>query len=480
MTYTQLLALVQAAKPRINICADSGYVTDGDVFVAIKGTQVDGHEYIDAAIDNGAAYIVCHAPPPPVSVPAIVVENSAVAFGQLAQASFGNPASKITSLAVTGTNGKTTVCYLVRSIIEAANQKCGMIGTINYDTGDRSIPAPLTTPDAATIASLQQQMVNASTKFMAIEASSHALSQHRLAGINFTAAAFTNLTGDHLDYHQTLEQYLKAKSVLFENLPIHGVSILNAQSPQAKVIAKQTDSRILWYAIDAPADITAHIDSMDVTGAKYQLNFDGQKQTVTTTLTGKHNISNQLAAAGLCLAAGFDLSTIAKGLSSIDRVPGRLDAIDLGQPFSVLVDYAHTDDALKNVMETLKPLCKGRLIVLFGCGGDRDKTKRPRMAAIAEQLADIVIVTSDNPRTESPVQIIADIAAGFTGDDISNITIEPDRKKAIEYAIQIAAKDDIVLLAGKGHEDYQIIGKEKTHFDDKEIAAQAIKDLEQQ
>ena len=469
-------------NPKPNICADSRQITKGDIFVAVDGTNVDGHDFIDAAINNGAAYIVCQKKPPTDGVIAVLVEDSAIALAELAQARFNNPAAKLTNLAVTGTNGKTTVCYLVRAIIEAANQKCGMIGTVTYDTGNTSKPAPLTTPDAVSIADLQSQMVDANVKYMAIEASSHALVQKRLASINFTAAAFTNLTGDHLDYHKTTKEYLNAKITLFANLPIHGVSILNAQSPQALTIAARTNARTLFYAIDdpdnitdKPADITAKIVAMNVAGAVYQLQFNGQVKTVSTKLTGRHNISNQLAAAGLCLAAGFELPTIAKGLSSIDCVPGRLDAIDLGQPYSVLVDYAHTDDALSNVLQTLKPLCKSRLIVLFGCGGDRDKTKRPRMAKVAEEFADIVIVTSDNPRTESAQQIIDDIVKGFSNPNADNIIIEPDRKAAIEIAINTAGKNDIVLLAGKGHEDYQIIGKEKIHFDDKEAAAKAIK-----
>ncbi|MCK5000972.1 MAG: UDP-N-acetylmuramoyl-L-alanyl-D-glutamate--2,6-diaminopimelate ligase, partial [Anaerohalosphaera sp.] len=306
---------------------------------------------------------------------------------------------------------------------------------------------------------------------------SHALSQNRLAAINFKAAAFTNLTGDHLDYHKTPEQYLKAKTALFTSLPIHAIAVLNAQSPEAETIAQQTNARVLWYAVDAPADITAHVESMTVTGTTYKLTFNGRTLTVKSKLTGLHNISNQLAAAGLCIAAGFELPSIAYGLSTITSVPGRLDAVKLGQPFTVLVDYAHTDDALKNVLKTLKPLCKSRLITVFGCGGDRDKTKRPRMAKVAQTYSDIIIVTSDNPRSEPPRQIIEDITAGFTKNNSDNITIEPDRKTAIQTAIKAAKNDDIILIAGKGHEDYQIIGDDKIHFDDKQIAAQAIKEL---
>jgi UDP-N-acetylmuramoyl-L-alanyl-D-glutamate--2,6-diaminopimelate ligase len=328
-------------------------------------------------------------------------------------------------------------------------------------------------------------MLNNGAKYMVIEASSHALSQNRLAGINFKAAAFTNLAGDHLDYHKTEEDYLFAKTILFSTLSSDAVAVLNKQSPHAESIAKQTGAKILWYSIDAPANIIAHIESMDTGGTVFNIDYAGQSAIVTTPLLGLYNVSNCLAAAGLCLAAGFDLETIAAGLSTLKTIPGRLEKIDFNCDFSVLVDYAHTDDALKNVLSTLKPLCKGKLIAVFGCGGDRDKTKRPRMAKIAEQLADFIIVTSDNPRTENPNEIIKDIITGFdtqlsASTSIEHpvsgieIIIEPDRKKAITSAIRTAGKNDIVLIAGKGHETYQIIGKKKFDFSDKQIAIEYL------
>ncbi len=474
MTFEELLSLILSGNPP-QIRTDSRAVKDGDVFVAVKGTVYDGHDFIDRVVANGAGYIVCERE---TQHEAIVVDDSAEAAAILAQAAAGNPASKLTNLAVTGTNGKTTVAFLVRSCIRQAGEKCGLIGTVIYDTcSGRDREAALTTPDCLTIAAGQQEMVKNGAKYMVIEASSHALDQNRLAQINFKAAAFTNLTGDHLDYHKTKEEYLAAKTRLFSSLSADAVAVLNRESPEAEYIATKTPAKVLWYGIDKYADLIAHIESMDVNGAIFSLEYTGQCVVVKSPLLGRYNISNHLAAAGLCLAAGFDMETVATGLSALQVVPGRLEKINWDGPFSVLVDYAHTDDALKNVLETLKPLCKGKLRVVFGCGGDRDRTKRPRMARVAEQLADFVYVTSDNPRTENPTDIINDILTGFMNRDLQAITIQPDRAKAIELAIKNASKDDIVLIAGKGHETYQIIGKNKIHFSDKEIAAECLNKL---
>jgi len=475
MTFDELLSLVSSEySPQIR--TDSRNVKNGDIFVAVKGTVYDGHDFIDRAIANGAKYIVCERD---TQNEVVVVDNSAEAAAILAQAAAGNPTLRLTNLAVTGTNGKTTVAFLVRSCIRQAGEKCGLIGTVVYDTcSGRDCEAALTTPDCLTIAAGQQEMVKNSAEYMVIEASSHALDQNRLAQINFKAAAFTNLSGDHLDYHKTKEEYLAAKTKLFSALSADAVAVLNRESPEAEYIATKTPAKVLWYGVEKNVDLIAHIESMDVKGTVFTLEYDGRSATVKTALLGRYNISNHLAAAGLCLAAGFDLETIAAGLSALQVIPGRLEKINWNGPFSVLVDYAHTDDALKNVLETLKPLCKGKLRVVFGCGGDRDKTKRPRMARVAEQLADVVYVTSDNPRTENPDEIINDITAGFqrrTHDALRmTIVIEPDRAKAIELAIKSACKDDIVLIAGKGHETYQIIGKNKIHFSDMEIAQQFL------
>ncbi len=481
MTFDELLAVVSGDAPP-GIRTDSRLVQAGDVFIAIAGRAADGHQFIDQALANGARYIVCqrsNGAAPPAA--AVVVENSAQAAGVLAQASRGRPASKLTNLAVTGTNGKTTVAFLVHACITHAGPRCGLMGTVVYDTGSGARAASLTTPDALTIAEMQQSMVEAGAEYMVIEASSHALDQDRLAGIDFTAAAFTNLSGDHLDYHQTADKYLAAKTRLFSALSPEATAVLNRHAPESQTIAQRTRARICWYAVDEKADLTARVESMTVDGARFTLEYEGQQAPVRTPLLGAYNVANHLAAAGLCLAAGFDLPTVAAGLSSLKAIPGRLERVG-GGGFSVLVDFAHTDDALQNVLTTLKPLCRGRLIVVFGCGGDRDKTKRPRMARVAQRLADLAIVTSDNPRTEKPEAIIADILAGFEPnprdtryETRDTIVVEPDRKKAIELAINRAQPNDIVLIAGKGHETYQIIGTEKIHFSDKEVAQHCLR-----
>jgi UDP-N-acetylmuramoyl-L-alanyl-D-glutamate--2,6-diaminopimelate ligase len=473
MNFDELLNLVSSDNAP-SICVDSRAIGDGDIFVAVEGTASDGHDFIGQAIANGAKYVVSQTQLDIEDKELIVVDDSAEAAALLAQAANGNPASKLTNLAVTGTNGKTTVAFLVRSIIQQAGQKCGLLGTVIYDTcSGRSYEATLTTPDCFDIAARQKEMVENGAEYMVIEASSHALSQNRLAQLGFKAAAFTNLAGDHLDYHQTKEDYLAAKTRLFSALVPDAAAVLNRQSPEAEHIAARTGARLLWYGIEEKTDLAAHIESMDTGGTVFTLEYGGQSSVVRTPLLGLYNVSNCLAAAGLCFAVDFNIETIAAGLSALKAIPGRLEKVDAGD-FSVIIDYAHTDDALKNVLATLKPLCKGRLRVVLGCGGDRDKTKRPRMARVAEQLADFIIVTSDNPRTEEPTDIINDVVVGFENSNREAIIVEPDRKKAIELAIGAAEKDDIVLIAGKGHETYQIIGTQKFDFSDKKVAMEYL------
>jgi UDP-N-acetylmuramoyl-L-alanyl-D-glutamate--2,6-diaminopimelate ligase len=478
-TFDELLKLV-SPLPGLSLpglCADSRQVNTGDVFVAVKGTHQDGHNFIPQAITRGAAYIVCQQPRDCRPAQAILVKDSAEALGLLSQASSGWPCRKLTNLAVTGTNGKTTVAFLVRSVITCAHHKCCLIGTVVYDTAAALLDAPLTTPDAPLIAGLARSAATAGASYLIIEASSHALSQNRLAGIDFKAAAFTNLTGDHLDYHQDMQKYLAAKARLFEQLSTDAVAVLNRNCPAAELIAQHTKARKLWFGLDCHADLTTKIESADMAGTVFTLHYAGKNATVRTPLAGRHNVSNHLAAAGLCIAAGFELPTIAAGLTQLMCVPGRLEPVSCGQDFAVLIDYAHTDDALKNVLETLRPLCKGRLILVFGCGGDRDRTKRPRMAKVAEQLADFIIVTSDNPRTEPPQQIINEILSGFSRLDTERIKVQPDRTEAIRLAISAARTDDIVLIAGKGHETCQIVGSRRFDFSDKTTARAALEDL---
>jgi len=509
MTFEQLLALVTSEystnknicnsaddqtlkKPRI--CIDSGKVQKGDIFVAIAGSVADGHDYIPKAIENGAAYIVYRngystgrSSSQSGSVEIIGVQNTATAAAILAQASKGNPASKLNCLAVTGTNGKTTVAFLVHSIIKAAGENCGLIGTILYDDGKNISPATLTTPDSILIADLMSRMVANNADYVITEASSHALYQNRLGAIDFSAAAFTNLTGDHLDYHKDQRNYLAAKTILFENLKNNSFAVLNSDSPYSKLIAEKTQAKLLWYGIElqednnsnsantrVSPDISAAIRKTDIDGTTWEIRYKNASVLVDTPLIGLYNVSNCLAAAGICIAAGFNLQQIATGIENLKAIPGRLEKLQVDTNYTVLIDYAHTDDALKNVLSALKPLCKGKLKVVFGCGGDRDNSKRPRMARVAELLADEIFVTSDNPRTELPEYIIGEIITGFENPVHEKITVEPDRKLAIKLAVDSAQKDDIILIAGKGHEDYQIIGDQKIDFSDKIVAAKCI------
>jgi UDP-N-acetylmuramoyl-L-alanyl-D-glutamate--2,6-diaminopimelate ligase len=483
MTLENLLEIVSRPDSP-NLCVDSRLAKSGDIFIAVKGANLNGHNFIEQAVAAGAKFIVAqkdlYQPIGDTRYQFILVDNSAKAAAILAHAKKGYPANKLTCLAVTGTNGKTTVTYLVRSIIQSTGQRCGLIGTIQYDTGEKTLPSKLTTPDSFTVADITSQMVAAGAKFMVTEASSHALDQDRLEGLNFAAAAFTNLTGDHLDYHKTNENYLAAKTKLFQSLTKNATAVLNKQSPQSAQIAKQTPAHLLWYSVDEPADLTAHIQVMNTTGTNFSLEYKRQRHFVKTPLLGKFNISNCLAAAGLCIAAGFRLDTICAALSNPEKVPGRLEKVSCSGHKSrgtghVLIDYAHTDDALKNVLETLKPLCAGKLIVVFGCGGDRDRTKRPRMAKVAEKFADLIIVTSDNPRTENPQAIINEIVTGFENSDPKKISIEPDRKTAIGIAIEKTRENDIILIAGKGHENYQILADKTIHFSDQEVATEFLK-----
>jgi UDP-N-acetylmuramoyl-L-alanyl-D-glutamate--2,6-diaminopimelate ligase len=499
MNFDELLKLVRSplsaslkAGDGPRLCDDSRIVEAGDIFVAVKGPDVDGHDFIPQVLAKGAKYLVCQSSssvviPAQAGIQVITVLDSSLALATLAQAANGDPASRLTNLAVTGTKGKTTVTFLVRSCFQAAGQKCGLIGTVIYDNCIDVSPAPLTTPDCLTIAQSQAQMLKAGAKFMVIEASSHALDQNRLAAINFHAAAFTNLTGDHLDYHKTTENYLAAKSKIFESLSPDSTAVLNKQSPYSEQIAAGTKAKILWFAVDDEADpprptsgrveagLSADIHSIDDSGTMFTLRYQGQSIRIKTPLLGRFNVANHLAAAGLCLAAGLDLKTVARGLASLAAIPGRLEKVKSDAPFTVLVDYAHTDDALDNVLSTLKPLCKARLIVVFGCGGDRDKTKRPRMAKVVEKFADLAIVTSDNPRTENPDDIISQIIAGFKKPNSAKIKVQPDRRIAIALAIQSAAQNDVIIIAGKGHENYQIIGKQKFPFSDQQIALDLLK-----
>ncbi|MBN2212037.1 MAG: UDP-N-acetylmuramoyl-L-alanyl-D-glutamate--2,6-diaminopimelate ligase [Sedimentisphaerales bacterium] len=453
------------------VCCDSRSVRPGDIFVAVKGVHVDGHKFIPQAVERGAHVIVAEQPVNAGNAALVVkVADTSVALGELAQASLGVEAGEFIRLGVTGTKGKTTVAYLTQAMLKAGGMDCGLIGTILHDVGDEKLPANNTTPGAVELAVLMKRMLANGLKAVVMECSSHALHQRRTAGIAFSAAAFTNLAGDHLDYHVTQQAYLEAKTLLFADLDRDTIAILNAEDPASRQMAAVTQAKVWDFGIDAEAKIRGRITSMDLAGSSFELRLFGHRRKVNWPLLGRHNVSNALAAAGLAYAAGVGIDAIVDALSSFGGVPGRFEVIENAAGFTVLVDYAHTDDSLRCALETLRELKPRQVIVVFGCGGDRDRTKRPRMAAVAENLADRVFLTSDNPRNEAPCAIMDEIMTGFSPAGRAKVTEVVDRRLAIEQALNAARKGDVVLIAGKGHEDYQIVDGTKYPFDDRAIA----------
>ena len=452
---------------------DSRLVRPGDLFIARPGTQADGGKFIADATARGAAAVVTQSAdliPPPL--PRVIVKDAAEAASVLAQRFHGEPSTKLKVLAVTGTNGKTTVAYLARHLLASAGKKCGMIGTVVVDDGRETRPAEMTTPPAPLIAEWMAAMVAHGCDACAVEASSHALHQKRIAGVRFAAGAFTNLTGDHLDYHKTMDDYAAAKAMLFEQLPPDAVAVVNADDPAAGLVVAPCRAPVVHFGIESEAEWRASDIEASADGTRFALVSPGGSADVSMKLVGRHNVQNALCAAALVGESfGLTVEQLAAGLSDAAGAPGRLQRVEAGQPFSIFVDYAHTDDALANVLAALRPLTAGKLRVVFGCGGDRDRSKRPRMAAVAGRMADAVYVTSDNPRTENPEAILAEIVVGLPGPPR---LVEADRRAAIRAAVADAGAGDVVLIAGKGHENYQIIGTAKEHFDDVEEARAAV------
>jgi UDP-N-acetylmuramoyl-L-alanyl-D-glutamate--2,6-diaminopimelate ligase len=452
---------------------DSRRIARGNLFVARAGTKTDGARYIADAAALGAAAVVTETRIDGCPLPQVVVASAARAASILANQFHGDPSRQVKVLGITGTNGKTTTAYLIRHMLAAAGRKCGLIGTVQIDDGAAVVEASMTTPAAGDVAALLAKMRDNGCAACAIETSSHALHQHRVDGVTFAAGAFTNLTGDHLDYHKTMEAYADAKAILFDRLGEGAVAVVNGDDACAGRMIRDTRARVVRFGFAAGCDYRASDYRITAQGTDFVLTTPDGQTPVSMQLIGRHNIENALAAAAVAgEAMGLSVHQIATGLRDAIGAPGRLQAVRLGQPFAVLVDYAHTDDALENVLAALRPLTRGKLRVLFGCGGDRDRTKRPRMARTATQLADVVYVTSDNPRTEDPLRIIDEIAAGLG--DRGRAIIDPDRHSAIRRIIQDAGEGDVVLLAGKGHENYQILGTTKHHFDDVEEASRAL------
>jgi UDP-N-acetylmuramoyl-L-alanyl-D-glutamate--2,6-diaminopimelate ligase len=482
MKFSQLLESSGLEVATLRGEAEVAAVTDdsrrceaGRCFVAVRGTSLDGHAFIPAAVEAGCSAVVCEDPANvPAEFPCAVVSDGRDAVGRLAQAVRGWPARKLVTIGITGTNGKSTVACLLREMLLAAGHRPGVLGTISYEIGDRSLPAGTTTPDPVALADMTAEMVDAGLTHLVMEVSSHALDQRRTAGVEFRVGIFTNLSGDHLDYHETMGKYLAAKRKLFESLAAGSSAVLNRDEPTADEMARATQADVLWYGLSPAAELHARIEQIDASGTRFTLIRGDSETLVDTPLIGRHNVYNCLAAVGACDALGIDHATAAAALGQVRRIPGRLERVHVEAPYTVFVDYAHTDDALSNVLGSLRPVTQGQLIVVFGCGGDRDRTKRPRMAQVAERQADRIVVTSDNPRTEVPGEIIEQIVDGFSEQGRAIATVEPDRAAAIEAAIGMAGEGDVVIVAGKGHENYQVIGTERIHFDDAEVAAEVM------
>jgi UDP-N-acetylmuramoyl-L-alanyl-D-glutamate--2,6-diaminopimelate ligase len=458
---------------------DSRRVTGGNLFVAVRGDVFDGHSFIEQAVDRGAIVVVGEQAALSKRATVIVVPDSREALAQLASTFFGHPSGKLKMIGVTGTNGKSTTAFLLKHLLERANQSTGLIGTIQYEIGERRLPASRTTPESLDLQELLSQCVEAGCRNVVIEVSSHALSQGRSNEIEFAVGVFTNLTRDHLDFHRGMKDYFEAKARLFESLrqsPREDrKAVINVDDPYGQQLVARfgKDLSIITYGMGARADFRASDFKVEMNGTSYRLDAKDKSYLVRLPLIGRFNIYNSLAALAAARAVGLDVRTAVQALAKAPQIPGRLEAVPAKRKFQVFVDYAHTDDALLNVVKTCRDLNPNRLILVFGCGGNRDKTKRPLMGAVADQYADYAFITSDNPRKEDPEAIVRDVEAGFKHKNYEKIV---DRKEAITRAIAMAQPRDIVLIAGKGHEKYQEFSDHIVPFDDVEIAGRALEE----
>ena len=448
------------------ISYNSKVTKPGDVFVAITGFQTDGHKYINNAVENGAVCVVCERPQENLEVPYFVVENSRKALAEMSCNFYNNPTKKFNLIGVTGTNGKTTVTYLVKTILETNGEKVGLMGTNKNMIGDREYHTERTTPESLELQQFFSDMVDEGCTYGIMEVSSHSLDLYRVYGCKYKVGAFTNLTQDHLDFHGDMENYFFAKSKLFD---MCDTGVINADDMYgARLCAKDN---CMSYGIKNGTLMAENIEYGDK-GVK----FDCGDMKINLGIPGVFSVYNALTAIGICKACGISDEVIEKALNSAQGVKGRAEIVDCGKDFTLLIDYAHTPDGLENILESVKKFAKGRVVVVFGCGGDRDKTKRPKMGRVAGRIADFCIVTSDNPRSEEPDAIIRDILEGMN-DAIAEYVVVENRRDAIEYAIKHARKDDVIVLAGKGHEDYQILKDKTIHFDEREVIRDILNNM---
>lgn len=451
---------------------DSRKVSKGDAFVCVTGFKTDGHNYVESAIKSGATVIFCERELENIdeSVTVIQFENTRKALAHISAEYYGRPSERMNVIGVTGTNGKTTTTFLVKSILDKIGHKTGIIGTIENRIGDRIIATERTTPESLELQELFKTMADEGCQDVVMEVSSHALDLHRVDDIRFNVGIFTNLTQDHLDYHVTMEKYKKAKGLLFERCL---ASVVNIDDEAGEYMVSVSKGKVITFAIDKNADLKAEDIHISADGVEFKLEYDGKEYPVSLNTPGKFSIYNALGAIGACILMGIDMDTIISGLKENKGVNGRFQTVRSKRGFNAIVDYAHTPDGLENILKTAKEFVKGRIITVFGCGGDRDRTKRPIMGEIAGIYSDYCIITSDNPRTEDPVQILDDVEPGTkkSGCDYTKIV---DRGEAIKYAIDMAKEGDVVIVAGKGHENYQIFADKTIHFDDVEEVKKAF------
>ena len=478
-------AQLAAGDPSTNLtdlCDDSRVVTRGSAFIARCGTQRDGREFIEEAIQRGASAVISESDPDHRDVAWVAAPRVDQVFtARIAERFFDYPSRKLKLVGVTGTNGKTTTSFLVHHLLSSAALRCGMLTTVSIDDGATCSPAALTTPGSVELSRRLSAMVDHGCRAAVIEVSSHALDQGRVAALGFDVGVFTNLTVDHLDYHHTMDRYAAAKARLFMALPADGAAVVNADDPHAGHMVRDSSARVVQCRVDGDpcgdGQCRAEVLEMGTQHTLTRMEGPWGHFTVKLPFVGAHNVANALQAAAAASVLLDRSQTLGQDLESSPAVPGRLELVETRNAAAaptVLVDYAHTDDALRNALSAVKPLTRGRLFVVFGCGGDRDTTKRPRMAETACREADRIIITTDNPRGEDPLAIIGDVRRGVSVSASARTSVEPDRRTAIQKAIDEAGPGDIVLIAGKGHEDYQIVGNRKHSFDDRIVAAEAL------
>jgi UDP-N-acetylmuramoyl-L-alanyl-D-glutamate--2,6-diaminopimelate ligase len=463
------------------VAYDSRKVLPGYLFVAVRGEHADGHNYIGDAIKRGAVAVVCEKEPAnglSPAVPVVSVDDSRAALAVISNNLYGRPSESLYGIGVTGTNGKTTTTYLIKSVLESWGKKVGLIGTIQYMIGAESSEAEHTTPEALEFQGLLHKMRTAGCTHVVSEVSSHALAQRRVDGTVFRTCVFTNLTRDHLDFHKTMEGYFGAKERLFKEL-LDGDAVINYDDPYGRrllsdITGRPGLKRSYTYGLEKGSDFMAVEIKDSFEGLSFKILTEGGVYEAGSSLMGLPNVYNILAAVGASVSVGVPWDVILKGIKDARPVKGRFERIDAGQKFLAVVDYAHTEDALERLIYTARGLTEGKIITVFGCGGDRDGGKRPKMGAIATKLSDFVVITTDNPRSENPAKIISEIEAGAVK---RNYLVEPERREAIKRAVLLAGDNDVVLVAGKGHESSQIVGGRSFHFSDREVLEEAIKQL---